>query len=193
MTNFKVTSVTTELALTAEELRNHVLLFGDTSRDTELQEFAYAAQQYLDDHLGEFIGSTGIQAFFKDFEQPLELPHQYIKNTPTVTYYQTGTASPVTVANTVYLYDNSGNTPTIRLRDGQTWPDDVDEQYEYPILVNYNAGLTDANGLAPAAIRSAVLLIAGELYNIREQSTDRERYIVPVRAESLVRGYRRAL
>ena len=214
MPNFKVITRTTERVITAVEARNHLRLFGDASDDTEIDEFILSAQQYLDDYLGEFIGTTAVQVpvrsfgnrlvgaarqrdlpFDTRFSNTIELPHRFIKSLTSLRYYNTQDVL-TTVAPTVYLYDDSGVDPVISLRTGQSWPADVSEDREFPVIVDYSAGLSTTVsatvGNVDPAIRSAVLLILDELYH------NRASFIVngtitqlPITAERLLRGYRR--
>ena len=196
MTQFKITTRSTQRVITPIEARAHLRLFGDTSDDTEITEFVFAAQQYLDDYLGEFIGETSVQVPVDSFPRssPIELPHRFIKNLVSVQYYDASDTL-TTVNSNIYLYDDSGVNPVVRLRSGQSWPSEVSEDREYPVQINYLAGLTsDSNTQSnvDSAIRSAVLLILSELYANRESYLVGQTYVnLPITAERLLRGYRR--
>ena len=191
MFNFKVATRTTEQVVTTAETRDHLRLFGDTSDDTQIAEFILAATYYLEDHLGEFIGTTSVQFPLREFSDSIELPHRFVKGLTGFQYYNTaGVLTDVPAGN--YLFDETGTIPRIQLRSDQTYPTGIDVDREYPVLVTYSAGLSDAQAMVEGNIRSAILLITSELYSNRESFLAGQTYVnLPVTAERLIRSYRR--
>lgn len=81
-----------------------------------------------------------------------------------VTYYDTANASQ-TLASSVYAVATDEEPACLRLAYGQVWPSVYDR--EDAVTVTYTVGYATAVEV-PAALRQAVLLLAGHFYDNRE-------------------------
>ncbi len=175
--------------VTTAEARNHVNLFSDNSFDTQLTGFIDAAQQTVEDYIGEYMGPTVVDQPFYRFNSYLPLTHRRIESVTSVTYKaMDGTTK--TVPTTTYIFDDSGLKKSINIRNGQAWPTDIDiNNYRYPVNVNYNAEWIGT----PTTIKQAILLLVGQMFDNRDNSDYLTNRSINTMGgvESLLRTYRR--
>ncbi len=76
--NTYVTIKATTSLVTTTELKTHLLLFGDTSYDTELQAILLSTEDFINDFLGEYLVSTTVRGNIPTFGD-LYLPHKSVR------------------------------------------------------------------------------------------------------------------
>ena len=104
-------------------------------------------------------------------------------NTLGITYYDDAEVLQ-TLSASEYWVDSSSNIARIIFKD--SWP----STYDMPnaVIVTYTAGYGDAASV-PAAIRQAILLILGHLYENRESVSVEQMYEMPFGSKALLGQY----
>lgn len=100
---------------------------------------------------------------------PFELPLPPLQSA-VVDYTDLAGASH-TLATTVYGVDSASEPGRVYLKDGQTWPSETLAEAG-GVQVTFTAGYGDAGEDVPQALRQALLLLVGHLYENREAVTD---------------------
>lgn len=92
---------------------------------------------------------------------------------------------PVLLEGTEYALDPAGRQlPIVRWADGVAWPEDV--RRFNAIRITATAGYGADGASVPAAVRAAVLLLVGAMYENREEGVDRAPHVARVSASALV-------
>jgi hypothetical protein len=183
--------------LTLDEITQQLNLFQDESQDTYLSSLELATRQAIEDYLGMSIfpvsyrvwyGSESLVASPISLDLP-EVSQNFYPNQAAVTIDSVGfwnDAFPpvfVTLANTNYYYDASGNKVIVN-----NLPTDVNTVMTAPIVVDYT---TVSNPLsAYPVIKQAGLLLLTHLYNNRSNSTEVQLKDIPFGVTTLLRSYK---
>jgi hypothetical protein len=183
--------------LTLDEITQQLNLFQDESQDTYLSSLELATRQAIEDYLGMSIfpvsyrvwyGSESLVASPISLDLP-EVSQNLYPNQAAVTIDSVGfwnDAFPpvfVTLANTNYYYDASGNKVIVN-----NLPTNVNTVMTAPIVVDYT---TVSNPLsAYPVIKQAGLLLLTHLYNNRSNSTEIQLKDIPFGVTTLLRSYK---
>lgn len=178
--DYQVTTPATTSQTTVAELKTHLLLFGDSSYDAELQDILLAAEEYLSDFLGEYLTATSVRINVTSFDE-ITLPHKSI-STVVVSYWDTDDAAQVH-ASTNYRIDVSGEYPSIKY---SAQPSGRSGTSTYAGHITYTTSLA----VVPQKLSRAVLLVAAELFESRRQVSDSITYAAPLAAMRLVQSLR---
>lgn len=177
--------------LSAEELRNQLNLFGDTSQDTYISSVGIAATQYVSDYLGFPLCVTSYKAYYPQQIAVGSLAYLDIPN-----WTQTGGGPPQEFALTVsymdannvsqsftnFTYDQSGKRIIL-----QSIPT-VSTTVAYPWTVSVTM---QANFLATVeVVKQAVKLVATHLYNNRSATTEASLKELPIGVAQLLRPFK---
>jgi len=181
--------------LTMEEVTQHLNLFDDESQDVYIASLELATRQAIEDYLGISIFPISYRVWYAAsslYGEPLalDLPEVSQSNYPSplgitiikVAYYNSSNVA-VTLSNTDYFYDGSGNRIVV-----DTMPSDISYQIANPVFVEYS---TAANLLAAyPVVKQAALLMLTHLYNHRSDTEDRIVRTIPYGVASLLRKYK---
>ena len=178
--DYQVTTPATTSQTTVAELKTHLLLFGDNSYDTELQDILLAAEEYISDFLGEYLTATSVRVNITSFDE-ITLPHKSA-STVVVNYWDTDDAAQVH-ASTNYRIDVSGEYPAIKY---STQPSGRSGTSTYAGYITYTTSLA----VVPQKLSRAVLLVAAELFENRNNSSDKASYATKLTAMRLVQSLR---
>jgi len=178
--DYQVTTPATTSQTTVAELKTHLLLFGDNSYDTELQDILLASEEYLSDFLGEYLTATSVRVNITSFDETA-LPHKSA-STVVVSYWDTDDAAQVH-ASTNYRIDVSGEYPAIKY---STQPSGRSGTSTYAGYITYTTSLA----VVPQKLSRAVLLVAAELFENRNNSSDKASYATQLTAMRLVQSLR---
>jgi hypothetical protein len=184
--------------LSLEEITQQLNLFGDESQDSYLEGLELAVRMHIEDYLGMPIFPISYRVYYgvsSIYASPvcLDLPqvsYRDSNNTGSVVinsvkYYNN--ANPValiTLANTNYSYDPTGNK--VILPNGT--PQDINMNVTSPIVVEYTV---NPNFLqAYPVIKQAALLLLTHLYNNRAETTLTKLQNIPYGVDALLRPYK---
>ena len=179
MTYQVITPATTSLVPVAD-LKTHLLLFGDTSYDTELQDILLTAESFISDFLGDFLSSTTVRINLPVFSDTV-LPHKNPTNLRVAYWDQDDLEAPLNPNK--YVVDASADYPRIIFK---TPPSNTTSTFTNKGLITYETALSPIS----AKIKHAVLLIAAELFENRNNSTDKKMEKVQLTAMRLMQSAR---
>jgi uncharacterized phiE125 gp8 family phage protein len=148
-----------------------------TAEDSLLLEKLQSAIDDAEDFTGRQLLTATWKAYLDEFpcNDFIELPFGNLQSVTAITYKDSdGTVATMT-AGTEYLVETNGDEcGRIVLPYGCSWPS-ATLYPSNPICIEFVCGWTAAS-LVPSKIKSAILLGAADLYNLRETKTDRQIY-----------------
>jgi uncharacterized phiE125 gp8 family phage protein len=155
--------------------------------DALITAFITAAVDHLDGWSGILGRALVTQTWRQDFDQfgCLRLPLSPVASITKIEYVD-GDNALQTLADTVYTHHTDARGTYVALKPGQSWP----TVYSRPdaVSVTYVAGTAAAD--VPAALKAAILLHVGQLYERREAAGEAQTDI-PFGYYALVARYRR--
>jgi len=149
---------------------------GAPDEDALLDVYIAAAVAHVERATGRLLAARTAWLMLPDFPpgcgQAIELPGGLVQSITAVTYVDDGGAVQ-TIAPEEYALEASDGAPALlRPTYGVIWP--VTRPWALPVTVSYVAGWPaqgipeDFGALVPAPLRTAVLMLAAELYERRE-------------------------
>jgi len=154
-----ITPATTSLVSVAD-LKTHLLLFGDTSYDTELQDILLTAEGFVSDFLDDFLATTTVKVNLFVLGDTV-LPHKSPTNVRVAYWDDSDIEAPINPSN--FFLDTSAVYPRLVFR---TKPTNISTEFVNQGFIEYDTVLTPV----PAKVKHAVLLIAAELFENRTDS-----------------------
>lgn len=172
----KVITAATQQILTAD-LRAHCRIDG-TDEDALLVGFLAAAVAHAEHYTGRSIGSQTLELALDEFPAgPIELPQGPVTSITSIKYIDESEVEQ-TLSSTLYTLDDySIKCWAIPAVDTE-WPDTL--ACANAVKVRYVAGTL------PAAVKSALLLTVGHLYENRESTSPTEVFELPLGVKSLL-------
>jgi uncharacterized phiE125 gp8 family phage protein len=175
--------------ITLEMAKQH-LRVSDSEEDVLIQAYIEAATAHLDGWsgiLGRALVTQTWRQDFASFSPALPLPLHPAQTITSVTYIDAaGDQQTVPAADYDLVADSMGGS--VMLKPGRAWP--ATGQALRPVSVTYVAGLPAAE--VPAPIRSAILLMVGDLYANRETTaSSAARIPMAATVEALIAPWRR--
>lgn len=153
------------MPITLEMAKQH-LRVGDGEEDLLITAYIAAATAHLDGWTGILGRALVTQTWRQDyagFSPTLPLPLHPARSIVSVTYIDAaGAQQSVPAGDYDLVADSMGGS--VMLKPGRAWP--ATGEARRPVSVTYVAG--DAAADVPAPIRSAILLMVGDLYANRE-------------------------
>lgn len=174
---FTVVTPASTCPVSVAELSTHLQLFGDNSYDTELQALLLTAQEYVSDKLGQYVSDTQIKVPLEDFSD-LEIHHHNIRWVAVKYYDEANNQQTLNTSN--YILDETGVRARLEFKTVPTTTTD----FEYPAFVQYTTGY-DA---VPNKVKHAILMTAGELFEVRTESTDAKDRRAAITVDRLLAG-----
>lgn len=117
-------------------------------------------------------------SYYNDYNDELDLPVLPVQSVTSIVTYDDSNAASTFSSDNYQLDTSSGR---IYLDAGQTWPTDIRDRSG--IVITFVAGYGDQAADVPEALRQAVLIYAGALYDSRGTCD------VPAKAKELVESY----
>lgn len=180
-----ITDVSTEL-VTVSELKTH-LRIDVTDEDAYLPSLITSAREYCENFTGRSIGTKTLEGILDDFPcdyiDLLESPVQSI----TSIKYTDSDGDESTWDSSYYVANLDVIPEKIYPGYAQSWPSFT----PYPsgaIRIRYIAGHTSSN--LPEAIKQSIMLVAGDLYENREATSEKKAYELPFAVKALLTPYR---
>lgn len=158
-------------------LRSHVRI-ADTSEDALLVIYLQAAVAFAQHYTQRSFGEQTLELALDAFPSgAIELPQGPVSAITTIKYIDTAGVEQ-TLSNTLYVLDNYGLQCWAVQKADTEWPDT--QASANAVKVRYTAGDL------PDAVRSALLLLVGHLFENRENSAPLSLQSLPVGAEALL-------
>jgi uncharacterized phiE125 gp8 family phage protein len=158
--------------VSTEEIRRHLRVDSEED-DLELEAMIATAEEYLggiNGILGRFLLPATVCYKADRFCSQIALPFPPIISITHVKYRNTDNTL-TTVDTSVYRLMADHFAPMLVLQPNKSWPTDVILDY-YPIEITYQCGY-GSSPVVPSALKSAVKLLVGEMYQRREMSSER--------------------
>ena len=139
------------------------------SRDQEiLPALITAARQEAEEFLGRALITQTWRAGWSRFPAEILLPKPRLQSVTTVKYFDTSNVEQTLVEGTDYLVDTASEPAVITpdVVTNTTWPST--DGRRNAVTVTYVTGYGDAETDVPEAIRRAMLLMVGDMFQHRE-------------------------
>ncbi len=179
--------------LSLEQITQQLNLVDDESQDSYLSGLELATRFAIEDYLGISMFSTQYRVYYGNpgfFSNAiyLDLPEVSIGNSGVTInevkcYIGDPNPAPVTVSNTQYYYDPTGNRVVVK-----SVPNSISQIIANPLQVLYTV---PANFIAQyPVVQQAGLLMLTHLYNNRSNTTETKLNPIPFGVEQLLRPYK---
>ncbi len=152
------------LPVTLAEAKEHLRVDHD-AEDALIESLISAAVQHIEDHTRRAIVTRIIDVYFDAFADEMEIPLPPLLSVESVSYIDSDGAAQ-TLDDTVYSVDSARSPGMVMLAYGQSWP--ATRCQKNAVTVRVQAGYGDSWLAVPPAMRAAILLIVGHLYENRE-------------------------
>lgn len=183
--------------ITLEEARNHLRLDADSDSDghpdDSLIENVYlpAARQFCEDFLGWSIAYKTIELALDKFPDDFEL--LYPANSIVSVKYIDSDGDEQTLDPDGYTLDGYSNPSWLIINNGYSWPSVSAVPNAVKVIYTTGYGVDSDADQVPFAIKAAILLQLGHLYENREDATDKPITSIANGVESLLRPLRTRL
>lgn len=173
MISYKLKTAPTTEPVTLAEAKLHLKVDSDTTDDNLITALITAAREIVENYTGRALINQTWEACFEEFPDEEDADDNYVPLRPgplssisSVVYLDTAGVSTTASASTLYEADAYSMPGRLCLRYGQVWPSTRDVQNA--VTVTFVAGYGSAAASVPGAIKAAILLIIGHLYEHRE-------------------------
>ena len=163
-----ITAPTVDL-VTVAQLKDH-LRIDATDEDDDIKQLCGDAYGHIETILWRSLLAQTWDVYFDGFASKLWIPLPPLSSITSIKYYDTSSVQQ-TVTASVYEISSRDDVGFVRLAYDQTWPSDV-RGHPDDVVVRCVTGYGTAATDVPASIRHAVKMLAGDLYENREASTD---------------------
>jgi uncharacterized phiE125 gp8 family phage protein len=114
----------------------------------------------------------------------ITIPMPVLQAVDSIIYYDTA-GDDYEMDEEDYIVDINNEPGQVVLACGKSWPSETLQPVN-GICIEFNAGYGDAAADVPAAVRQAMLLLIGHLYENREAVTEKSTVVLPMAVESLL-------
>ena len=171
--------------LTLTEVKAHLRVDGADS-DTLLTAQIQAAREHAETYLNRALITQTVQARYDYFTEDMYVPKPNLQSVTSVKYIDTNGVEQ-TLNATLYKVDTFSVPGRIVPAYGEIWPSVRNEINA--ITIEYVAGYADADAV-PQAIKQALLLHIGHMFENREEATPVQVFVVPMGYERVVSAYK---
>ena len=189
-----ITAATTE-PVTLDEARNHLRIepFGSPLAhpdDAKIAMLIRAAREWCEQYTGRAFASQTIEMALDSFPtNEVQLPLTPVTSITYVKYYDVSGIEQ-TISNTVYGLDDYSKPNWLILTNGSSWPETSGSANN----VKVKMVVGDSPTTIPFAVKSAILLLVGSLYENRQEdqlATSRASFnSMPTGVYNLLQPYR---
>ena len=166
---YKLKTAPTVEPISSTEAKLHLKIDSDTTDDTLIAALITAARESCENYTGRAFINQIWEATFEEFPDDddcaLELPPSPLSSISSITY-KDGDGVTQTLSTSVYEADTYIVPGRACLKYSQTWPSAMEIQNS--ILVTYVCGYGSAASSVPSALKTAILMLIGHLYEHRE-------------------------
>ncbi len=195
---YKIITAATSEPITLAEARKHLRIepYGSPEAhpdDSYISMLITAAREWCEQYTGRGLASQTIEMALDEFpDNEIQLPLTPVTSITSVKYVSTAGVE-TTISNSVYALDDYSQPNWLVLTYGSVWPDTNGGANN--IKIRMVAGNTSSN--IPFPIKSAILLIIGNLYENRQEdqlATSKATFnSLPMGVYNLLQPYRLSL
>lgn len=183
------TSASFDEPISVEELRQH-LRIEHNDEDSYLSMLISSARALAENCIDGIIADRGYSLTLDSFSSSIELPLRPVDPASIVIAYTDASGNAATVSD--YNYSSDLFSTVIYPAYNESWP--VTEDGSDKVTITFTAGLLGAEGVMPADVKHALLMIAGTLYDQREDHTAQIKlHTVPTSSQMLLDGYKKVI
>lgn len=167
---YKLKTAPTVEPVTLSEAKLHLKIDSDTTDDALITALITAAREMAENYTGRAFVNQTWEATFEQFtaDENITLRPAPLSSITSITYVD-GNGDTQTLSTSVYGADLYKTPGEAYLKYGQSWP--TAREIENSITVTYVSGYGSSASSVPGAVKSAILLIIGHLYEHRENVT----------------------
>ncbi len=171
--------------ISSAAIKDHLrLAYADTTQDAAITAYMAAAQTFAQHYTERAIGEQDVEASADSFPPAaLDLPLSPAVSVTSVKYLDT-LGVEQTLSPSAYTLDTYGGRHAVRLVFGASWPNTI--TFPNAVKVRYLAGFDEVD----PAVRSALLLLIGHLFQNREAVSEIKLEQVPFAVKALLDTYR---
>ena len=183
------TSTSFDEPISVEELRQH-LRIEDNDEDSYLLMLIGSARALAENYIDGIIADREYLLTLDGFSSSITLPLRPVDpDSITITYFDEAGDSQ-TIAE--YEYKSDSFKTIVFPAYNESWP--ITEAGFNKVTITLTAGLAGAEGSMPLDVKHALLMIAGTLYDQREDHTAQVRlHDVPTSSQMLLDGYKKVI
>lgn len=176
--------------VSSTEAKLHLKIDSDTTDDTLIAALITAARETAENYTGRALINQIWELAINEFPDDdfIELPPSPLSSITSLIYQDADGVNTTASSSTLYEPDLYSVPGRLCLRYGQAWPTARDIQNS--ITVTYVSGYGSAGSSVPGAIKAAILLIIGHLYENREAVDLNNLEELPMGAKFLLEPYR---
>lgn len=194
-TDWRIVTYPSGEPITIEEARQHLRIdtYGSPPAHPDdgliMMQLA-AAREYCERYLGYSVAQHTVEMALDSFTEDIELPLGPVLSIQSLTYIDEDDDE-ITLDPADYSLDVFASNPW-RLTSVNDWPTALGDA-SHPIRITYLTGYSSgspSNNPLPAAIRAAILLVLGSLYEQREDSSEVKQESIPLGVAALLDFFR---
>lgn len=167
-----VSSSSTFEVLTLEEMKDHLRIgYGETAEDELLKGLRKAAQEHVENYTNRKLSPAKWKVYFDQWPSgdSFEIPYPPLRSIPsTGLKYTMSSGGSTTFSSTAWASDTVSTPGRLVLDYNDEWPTESLHNRN-PIEITVLCGYSSA-GKIPQPVKQAMLLLAGNWYENRENS-----------------------
>jgi uncharacterized phiE125 gp8 family phage protein len=167
----ELVTAATDVVITVNEAKDRLRRSYDQSiEDGQIEDAIAAATAFAEEDLRLSFLTQTRRIWFDGFpcDSVLLLDRGPVQTVSSVKTYDTADAS-TTLSSSVYQLDAVSVPARVTLRSGQSWTSSTSLRDVNAVAVEYVAGYGSAATSVPGALKQAILLLVGSLWEHREQ------------------------
>lgn len=184
MTPSEITAPVLE-PVSLNEAKQHIRVTAD-DEDTLINQLIISARQRAEVYMKRAILTQTLEIYSDAFESYIDLPFSPVQSVVSIKYIDTD-GGEQTLDAAEYSLSNKRTPAVVVEAYGKTWPTTRDQLDA--VTVQYVAGWLNPASV-PGPIKSAILLMVGDMYRNREDVSPEENYQLPNSADNLLYPYR---
>lgn len=184
----KIDTAPTEEPVSIDEAKTHCRI-ENTEENGYVQGLIVAARQMVENYTNRALITQTWKAYFDRFPigyNPVDLPKAPVQSVTSITYVDSD-GDTQTLASSEYTVDTDSEPGRFYLAYNKTWPSV--RNVAKAVTVTFTAGYGDAEDV-PDAIKQAMFLMIGHLYENREVLSPVKLEEVPMAFKALLSPYR---
>jgi uncharacterized phiE125 gp8 family phage protein len=179
----KIKTAPTVEPISLLEAQEHLRL--DVDDDAGLvTNLIQTAREYCEAYQGRAFITQTWYLWLDEWPECIKMPLPPLVSVTSIKYYSTANVE-ATMSASDYYVDTNSTPGRIVLAYGKTWPSTT-LRTANGICVEFVCGYGATGATVPAAVRQAILLMVGHLYENREASSEKPLTVVPMAIDSLL-------
>jgi uncharacterized phiE125 gp8 family phage protein len=184
MNDVRPVTLPTAEPVSLEKAKAH-LRVDHEDEDSLIEDLIRTAREQVEAYTGLALTDATYEVRYGSFTDPMMLPAAPITQVVGVTYMDPEGVNQI-LSPLVYWLDDHPIHPRLFLAPSQSWPSTISRPNA--VRVQFKGGY--AEGMMPAGLKQAMLLLIGHWYENREQTISVQNYEIPMGAFALMDPHR---